>query len=100
MAYKGEAFPFQNTCFFRQNDVIHAIMSALFEKAIEKVRALPLEMQEDLARVLLQFAGEELPIIDLTPEEEEAVLNSRAAAARGEFATDEQIRAIWAKHGL
>lgn len=75
-------------------------MSALFEKAVEKVRALPLEMQEDLARVLLQFAGEELPIIDLTPEEEEAVLNSRAAAARGEFATDEQIRAIWAKHGL
>ena len=75
-------------------------MSALFEKAVEKVRALPLETQDELARVLLQFAGEELPIIELTPEEEEAVLNSRAAAARGEFATDEQIRAIWAKHGL
>ena len=75
-------------------------MSALFEKAIEKVRAPPLGMQEDLARVLLQFAGEELPIIDLTPEEEAAVLNSRAVAARSEFATDEQIRAIWAKHGL
>ena len=52
-------------------------MSALFEKAIEKIRALPLGMQKDLARVLLQFAGEELPIIDLTPEEEAAVLNSR-----------------------
>jgi hypothetical protein len=75
-------------------------MSALFEKAIEKVRALPREMQEELARILLQFAGEELPVVELTPEEEEAVLKSRAAAARGEFATDGQVRAIWAKHGL
>ncbi len=75
-------------------------MNALFEKAIEKVRALPQEMQEDLARILLQFTGEDLPVVELTPEEEEAVLKSRAAAARGEFATDEQIRAIWSKHGL
>lgn len=24
----------------------------------------------------------------------------KAAATRGEFATDEQVRAVWAKHGL
>lgn len=36
----------------------------------------------------------------LSPEEHAAVVASKAAAARGEFATDEQVRAAWAKHGL
>jgi hypothetical protein len=75
-------------------------MTKLLERAVETVRRLPPEMQDDLARVLLQLVGEEQPIVDLTPEEEAAVSRSRAAAARGEFATDAQVRAVWAKHGL
>jgi len=39
------------------------------------------------------------PIV-LSPEEREAIARSKAAAGRGEFATDEQVRAVWAKHGL
>ena len=39
------------------------------------------------------------PVI-LSPEEREVVARSKAAADRGEFATDEQVRAVWAKHGL
>jgi len=38
--------------------------------------------------------------VALTPEERAAVEKSKAAAARGEFATDEEVRAVWAKHGL
>jgi len=38
--------------------------------------------------------------VPLTHEEQAAVAASKAAAARGEFATDEQVRAAWAKHGL
>ena len=75
-------------------------MTDLLDRAVRTVRALPPDMQDDLARVLLQLAGEEQPEIDLTPEEEAALDESEAAAARGEFATDEQVRAIWAKHGL
>jgi len=30
----------------------------------------------------------------------EAIGRSKAAGSRGEFATDEQVRAVWAKHGL
>jgi hypothetical protein len=33
------------------------------------VRALPLEMQEQAARMLLAYAGDEEPILILTPEE-------------------------------
>jgi len=36
----------------------------------------------------------------LSPEEQAAITVSMAEATRGEFATDEEVRAIWAKHGL
>jgi hypothetical protein len=75
-------------------------MTTLLEQAVNTARGLPPEMQDDIARMMLLYVGDELPVVDLTPDEEAAVLRSRAAAARGEFATDEQMRAIWAKHGL
>ena len=75
-------------------------MTKLFEQAVETVSVLPDEIQDELARVLLQLAGVDQPLVDLTPEEEEAIEESIAQAERGEFATDEEIRAIWAKHGL
>ena len=36
----------------------------------------------------------------LTIEEEADLDASLAEAERGEFATDEEVRAVWAKHGL
>ncbi|MGH6868480.1 MAG: hypothetical protein ACREDA_06350 [Methylocella sp.] len=75
-------------------------MTKLLEQAIEAARALPPEMQDALARMLLQFAGEDQPVIQLTAEEETSFEASLAQADRGEYATDEQVRAIWAKHGL
>ncbi len=53
-----------------------------------------------MARILLSLAGDEETMLALTPEEEASFAHSRAQAARREFATDEQVRAIWAKHGL
>jgi hypothetical protein len=75
-------------------------MTKLLEQAIEAARALPPEMQDELARMLLQFAGRDQPVIQLNKEEESSLAASFAQADRGEFATDEQVRAIWAKHGL
>ncbi|WP_398477338.1 hypothetical protein [Tardiphaga sp.] len=74
-------------------------MTRLFDQAVEKVAQLPDEEQDALARVLLQLAGQEQPPYLLTPEEEVELDASIAAEARGEFATDEEIRAIRAKHG-
>jgi predicted transcriptional regulator len=75
-------------------------MTKLLEHALETVRGLPPEMQDELARMLLQFAGEEQPVVQLTAKDEASFEESLAQADRGEFATDEQVRAIWAKHGL
>ncbi len=74
-------------------------MTKLLEQAMSKAQALPPEMQDEIARLVLTYAGDG-PVVELTPEEEADLDESEAAAARGEFATDEQVRAIWAKHGL
>jgi len=75
-------------------------MTKLLEQAFETVRSLPAEMQDELARMLLQLAGENQPVLELSAEEEASFEKSFAQAERGEFATDAQVRAIWAKHGL
>ena len=75
-------------------------MTKLLEQAVDTVRGLPAQTQDALARMLLQFAGEDLPALQLTPEEEASFDESLAQAERSEFATDVQVRAIWAKHGL
>jgi len=75
-------------------------MTQLLEHAVDIVRGLPPETQDDLARVLLQLAGEGQPVIQLTAEQEASFEESLEQAERNEFVTDEQVRAIWAKHGL
>ena len=72
-------------------------MTKLLEHAVDSVRALPPEVQDELARLLLQVAGEEQPVIQLTAEERADLTDADAEIARGEFATDEQIRSMLAK---
>ena len=75
-------------------------MTELLEKAMATARSLPTDMQDEIARMVLAFAGAEQPAYQLTPEEESELEEALAAAARGDFATDEEVRAIWAKYGL
>lgn len=75
-------------------------MTKLLEQALEAVRDLPADAQDGIARVVLRLAGEEGAPVALLPEERAAIAKSKAAAARGDFATDEQVQAVWAKHGL
>jgi hypothetical protein len=76
------------------------MMTKLLDQALAAVRVLPPEVQDDIARLLLQLAREEAEPVELLPDERAAISASKAAAARGEFASDEQVRATWAKHGL
>ena len=75
-------------------------MTDLLDRAMHLARSLPPDSQDDIARLVLALAGEEQPPVQLTPDEERSLEESLAQAARHEFATDEQVRAIWAKHGL
>jgi hypothetical protein len=53
-----------------------------------------------LARLLLRLADRSQPAVTLTAEEEASLEESIQQAERGEFASDEEVRAIWAKYGL
>jgi hypothetical protein len=77
-------------------------MTKLLDRALEIVRNLSPDAQDDIARVVLRLAGtdDDASPVALSPEERDAVAASQAAASRGEFATDEQVRAVWDKHGL
>jgi predicted transcriptional regulator len=75
-------------------------MTKLLDRALEAARSLPSDAHDDIARVVLQLAGDEVAPVVLSADERAAIAASKAAAARGEFATDEQVSAIWAKHGL
>jgi hypothetical protein len=75
-------------------------MTKLLDQAIERARLLPEEAQDDIARTILYLAGDETEPVLLTREEQAAIARSKAAAARGEFASDEQVREMWAKRGL
>ncbi|WP_093565066.1 hypothetical protein [Methylobacterium sp. 174MFSha1.1] len=75
-------------------------MTELLEKAIERARALPPETQDEVARAMLVVLDDEQSLVVLGPEEKASFAKSLAQAARGEFASDERMRAIWAKHGL
>lgn len=75
-------------------------MTKLLDQAIDSVRALPPEVQDELAGLLLQVAGDEQPVIELTAEERADLAEADAEIARGEFATDERLRAILAKRTL
>jgi hypothetical protein len=76
-------------------------MTKLLDQALEVARSLPSDAQDDIARVVLQLAGAgDAPPVALSVDERAAIAESKDAAARGEFATDAQVRATWAKHGL
>lgn len=76
-------------------------MTDLLEKAVAAARGLPPDVQDEIARLVLMIAADEEPeLVVLSSAERAAIAASKAAAARGEFATDEQVRAVWTKYDV
>ena len=73
-------------------------MTDLLDKAVAKARDLAPEMQDEIARMMLAFVNEEAPLYQFTPEEEAEL--DESGAARGDFATDAEVRVIRAKYCL
>lgn len=75
-------------------------MTELLDQAFARVRALPPETQDEVARVLMSLADDTAAPVCLSQEERAAIARSKAAAERGEFATDAEVQAVWETHGL
>jgi hypothetical protein len=76
-------------------------MTKLLGRALAAACSLPPDAQDDIARVVLRLIGADDERSEpLTSDVLTAIAASEAAAARGEFATNEQVRAVWDKYGL
>lgn len=75
-------------------------MTKFLDQAIAVARRLTARRTGEVARAIMQPAGADgISPVPLSADEREAIARSKEAAARGEFATDEEVRAVWAKHG-
>jgi predicted transcriptional regulator len=79
---------------------ILSVMTKLLEESVEKLSQLPEGRQDELARMLIDVAADDLHPYQLTNDELAAVEEGLAQAKRGEFASDEQVAAMWKRWGL
>lgn len=70
-------------------------MAKLLEQAIEAVRRLPADSQDDIACTILHLAGSEVEADAVDPAHLAAVLEGLAQAKRREFATDDEVEAAF-----
>ena len=76
-------------------------MTQLLDTAIVAARRLSPDAQDDIARLVLRLAVDDAPEpIALTVGERAAIELSMGQAARGEFASEAEVEAAWAKFGL
>ncbi|HEY2071406.1 MAG TPA: hypothetical protein VGG48_17745 [Rhizomicrobium sp.] len=67
-------------------------MTKLLEKAIARVQALPEELQDEYARMLLEYTDEE-PVHRLTPEQEAELESVMREVRAGKIASKERMAA-------
>ena len=75
-------------------------MSAMMERAVERLRSLPENRQDELAPVVIMLADDESVPSELTAEDIRIIEESRAEASRGEFVSDEAMQKLWARFGV
>jgi hypothetical protein len=70
-------------------------MTKLLERALEAVRRLPPDSQDEIARAMLSLAGEQGEPEPIDPAHLADVLESLAQAKRRQFATDADVEAAF-----
>ncbi len=70
-------------------------MTKLLEQALEAVRRLPPDTQDEIARAMLNLAGDEGQPEEIDPAHLPAVLEGLAQAKRRQFATDDEVEAAF-----
>jgi hypothetical protein len=70
-------------------------MTKLLEKALETVRQLPADSQDEIARAMLAMARKDAEPEDIDPAHLSDVLEGLAQARRREFASDAEVEAAF-----
>jgi len=70
------------------------------KEILDRVGAWPQEDREELAEVAREIEARRAGIYELTPDEEQAVREGLAELERGEWASEEAMRAFWVRCGV
>ena len=70
-------------------------MTKLLEKALQAVRQLPPDSQDEIAHAMLNLAGDDDELEEIDPADLPDVLESLAQSRRREFATDTEVEAAF-----
>ncbi len=73
-------------------------MITALKQMLASIESWPEEDQEALNEAAREIVAARTGVYDLTPEEA-AVAEGLAQADRGEFASDEEIAALWRRYG-
>ena len=68
------------------------------EQILERVRTWPAERQEDAAAMLLEMEQQDSSFYELSEEELAEIEVALEEADRGEFATDEEMKALFDRY--
>ena len=75
-------------------------MSTTYEEALQVAGSLTGSEQRALAVELLLRQDDDAPPLHVPDKVRDKIIRSKEEASRGEFLSDDEVRAIWAKHGL
>jgi hypothetical protein len=75
-------------------------MTDLLDRAMKTARALSPEMQDEIARLVLAYAGRDEAVIELTADEVADLVEAQAERMRGDFATEAEVEAVLSKYRL
>ena len=70
-------------------------MTKLFEKALDAARQLAPVDQDEIALLMLNWMGNESEPEEIDPADMPGVLEGLAQAEKGEFASDEEVQAVF-----
>lgn len=73
-------------------------MNEFTKMILDRIAVWPKEAQEELVDAIVEIEAKHFGVYRLSDDEREAVREGLAQAARGQFATDEQIAAFYNRY--
>ena len=73
-------------------------MSEFTKMILDRIAAWPKEAQEELVDAIVEIEAKHFGVYRLSDDERAAVREGLAQAARGEFATDEQVATFYNRY--
>lgn len=74
-------------------------MADTLDKAIDKLRALPPKRRRAIAAIIEDYLASEVEPVHILSEEERALVEEGLAELnRGEYATEPEVEAVFARH--